>query len=263
MSKVAIVTGGSSGIGLCTVLALRSAGCQVYELSRRDVDIPGVTHVRTDVSDEEQVRSAVRFVHEQESRIDILVNNAGFGISGAAEFTANEEAKSLLEVNLFGTVNATKAVAPFMRDAGSGRIVNISSFAALTPIPFQSWYSVSKAAINAYTMALANELSPFGVTVCAVMPGDTKTAFTESRRKSAIGDDIYSGRVGRSVGRMERDETNGMAPEGAAKFICRVALKKSVKPFYTIGMQYKFFALLVRILPSSAAKRIVGLMYSR
>ncbi|MCL1809608.1 MAG: SDR family oxidoreductase [Clostridiales bacterium] len=263
MSKVALVTGGSSGIGLCAAQELYASGCRVYEISRRDTKTLGVTHVQADVSDEEQVCRAVRFVYEKEGRLDILVNNAGFGISGIAEFTANADAVSLLDVNLFGTVNATKAVVPLMRDAGAGRIVNVSSFAALTPIPFQSWYSVSKAAVNAYTMAIACELSPFGISVCAVMPGDTKTAFTSARKKNSAGDNIYSGRESRSVSKMEQDETNGMSPECAARFISRIAIKKRVKPYYVIGVKYKFLALLVRLLPANAVKRIVGLMYAK
>lgn len=124
-------------------------------------------HLCCDVADERQVQATVREVWQKEGRIDLLVNNAGFGISGAAEFTENEDAKRLLNVNLFGVVNGCKAVLPLMRQQGSGRIVNVSSFAALTPIPFQAWYSVSKAAVSAYTAALRNEVAPFGVELCA------------------------------------------------------------------------------------------------
>ena len=80
----------------------------------------------------------------------------------------------------------------------------MSSIAAILPIPFQLWYSVSKAAINAYVLALQNELRPFGISVCAVMPGDISSGFTQARRKSDAGDDVYSGRIERSVAVMER-----------------------------------------------------------
>ena len=73
-----------------------------------------------------------------------------------------------------------RAVIPYLRQAGCGRIVNISSVAAPVPIPFQTYYSASKAAVNAYTLALANELRPYGVSVCAVMPGDIATGFTDT-----------------------------------------------------------------------------------
>ena len=86
-------------------------------------------------------------IADAEGRIDILVNCAGFGISGAVEFTDLSEAKRQMDVNFFGTVNVNKAVLPFMRKAGAGRIVNISSVAAVAHIPFQTYYSASKAAI--------------------------------------------------------------------------------------------------------------------
>jgi NAD(P)-dependent dehydrogenase (short-subunit alcohol dehydrogenase family) len=263
MSRVAIVTGGSSGIGLCTANALREAGCTVYEFSRRGHENPGVHHMSVDVSDEAQVKSAVEAVYAQEGRVDILINNAGFGISGASEFTENADAERLLDVNLFGAVNACKAVIPRMREQGGGRIVNLSSVAGMVAIPFQSWYSVSKYALTAYSQALANEVAPFGISVCAVMPGDIRTGFTAARRKSPVGDDVYGGRIGRSVATMEHDEQTGMAPESAGAFICRVALKKRVKPLCVIGAKYKFFSLLIKLLPCSLVKWIVGLMYAR
>ncbi len=190
MSKVAIVTGGTSGIGRETALALKADGYTVYELSRRAEGVEGLRHIPTDVTKEEMVNAAVARVMEEEGRVDVLVNNAGFGISGAVEFTRTEEAKRLFDANFFGMVNMNRAVIPVMRQQGGGRIVNLSSVAAPIPIPFQAYYSATKAAVNAYTMALANELRPFGVTVCAVQPGDIKTGFTAAREKVVEGDDV-------------------------------------------------------------------------
>ena len=160
--KVAVVTGGTSGIGRATALALKDAGCTVYELSRRAEGVEGLHHISADVTDESAVNDAVAQVIAAEGQIDILVNNAGFGISGAIEFTSTEDAKSLFDVNFFGMVNMNRAVVPLMREAGQGRIVNLSSVAAPVPIPFQAYYSATKAAVNAYTMALANELRQIG-----------------------------------------------------------------------------------------------------
>ena len=263
MSKVAIVTGGTSGIGRATALALKAAGCTVYELSRRAEGVEGLHHIAADVTKEETVRAAVAEVMAREGRIDILVNNAGFGISGAVEFTSTEDAKALFDVNFFGMVNLNRAVVPIMRAAGRGRIVNLSSVAAPVPIPFQTYYSATKAAVNAYTMALANELRPFGVSVCAVQPGDIKTGFTAAREKVMAGDDVYQGRIGRSVRRMEHDEQTGMDPARAGRFIANVAAKSTVKPLYTIGPDYKFFVFLVRILPGRLLNWMIGLLYAK
>ena len=262
MNKVAVVTGGSSGIGLNICRALADSGCTVYELSRRSHSQEGVTHISADVSDEKQVKAAIDRVAEEQGRIDILICNAGFGISGSAEFTENADAKKLLDVNLFGVVNAVKAAVPHMREAGGGRIVCTSSVAGVVSIPFQSWYSVSKAAINAYTGALCNELKPFGISVCAVMPGDTRTGFTDAREKSIAGDDIYGGRISRSVGKMENDERKGNSAERAGRYICGIALKPRVKPLYSIGFTHKFLTVLNQLLPSGLRSFLLGILYS-
>ena len=158
MSKVAVVTGGTSGIGKQTALALKAAGYTVYELSRRAQGVEGLHHLVADITREELVDAAIGEVLRQEGHIDVVVNNAGFGISGAIEFTKTEDAKRLFDADFFGMVNVNRAVIPHMRQAGAGRIVNLSSVAAAAPIPFQAYYSAAKAAVNSYTMALANEL---------------------------------------------------------------------------------------------------------
>ena len=264
MSKtVAIVTGGSSGIGLQTALALAERGCKVYEFSRHGADTPNVVHIPCDVSDEEQFAASVQRVMLWEGQIDILVNNAGFGISGAAEFTENAEAKRLLDVNLFGMVNGCKAVLPIMRRQGHGRIVNLSSVAAPCAIPFQAWYSVSKAAVSTYTAAVAGEVKPFGVSLTAVMPGDIRTGFTAARKKSPVGDDVYGGRIAKSVAVMEHDEQTGMDPAVAGACIASLALKKKVKQEYAIGFKYKLFCILARVLPCRMKNWIIGLLYAQ
>lgn len=165
------------------------------------------------------------------------------------------------DVNFFGMVNMNRAVIPFMRRAGGGRIVNISSVAAPIAIPFQAYYSAAKAAINSYTMALINEVRPYGISVCAVQPGDICTGFTGAREKSYAGDEIYSGRISRSVAVMEHDEQNGMKPETAAHLIATVASAKKVRPVYTIGFKYRLFCALVKILPAGLVSYIVGRIY--
>lgn len=259
----AVVTGGSSGIGQCTAKALAAGGYRVYDFSRHDAETAGIIHIRVDVTDESMVQRAVAQVLEQEGRIDLLVNCAGFGISGAVEFTELAEAKRQLDVNFFGMVNVTRAVLPAMRNAGRGRIINISSVAAAAAIPFQTFYSASKAAVNSYTCALANEVRPYGITVTAVQPGDIRTGFTGARLKLAQGDEAYDGRVSRSVARMERDEHNGMSPETAGAYICKLAQKRRVKPLYAIGFSYKCVCVLCKVLPCSVLNRLIGIIYAK
>lgn len=261
MSTVSVVTGGSSGIGrtVCTLLAQK--GHIVYELSRSGEDYDSVRHITTDVTNEFSVRAAVDTICQLEGHIDLLICNAGFGISGAVEAERVESAQHIFDVNFFGTVRAIRAVIPHMRSQHSGKIICLSSVAAPCAIPFQAYYSCTKSAINTLVCALRNELSQFGIKVCAVMPGDIKTGFTASREKNTALNDVYGGAVERAVTSMERDEQGGMSPECVASTLLRVAKKKNPRPLYTVGMKYKFFVFLVKILPLRLSNWIIGKMY--
>lgn len=262
MSSVAVVTGGSSGIGLAVCRELSARGCAVYELSRRlNPDCPA-KHISCDVADWQAVSAAVQAVADEQGRIDILVSNAGFGISGAVEFTEHEAAQRQMDVNFLGTAGAVRAVLPYMRAQGSGRIVCVSSVAAPIAIPFQAFYSASKAAINALVLALSGEVSPYGISICAVMPGDIKTGFTGAREKQHAGDEEYGGRISKSVAVMERDELGGMPPETAARRIAALALKKHVRPLYAVGLKYSLFVMLSRLLPAKLVARIAAGIYA-
>lgn len=263
MEKIAVVTGGTSGIGLCTARALAQRGCRVYAISRRGgEDAPGIRNIRADVTDEAQIAAAAEQIMQEAGRVDILINNAGFGISGAVEFTDTEEAKRQFDVNFFGMVRVNKVFLPILRKQGGGRIVNISSVAAPIPIPFQTYYSAAKAAIDSYTMALANEVRPFGITVCAVRPGDIRTGFTAARAKSVEGDDVYHGRISRSVSRMEKDEQGGMDPQKAGDYVCKMAMKAHPKPLTAIRLDYQFFCFLAKVLPCRLLNRLIGMLYA-
>ena len=274
--KVAVVTGAARGIGKAIALQFAREGADVAftdlaidengKAAEAEIAALGVKArgYASNAADFEQTHKVIDEILKEFGRIDILVNNAGFGISGAVEFTSTEDAKSLFDVNFFGMVNMNRQVVPIMREAGHGRIVNLSSVAAPVPIPFQTYYSATKAAVNAYTMALANELRPFGVTVCAVMPGDIHTGFTAARRKIGEGDDIYQGRISRSVARMEHDEETGMDPARAGGYVARVALREgSHHPLYAIRIDYKFFVFLTKVLPAGALNRLVYLIYGK
>ncbi len=263
MSQVAVVTGGTSGIGRATALALKGMGCTVYELSRRSQGVDGIFHICADVTKEEQVNAAVEEIIAREGKIDILINNAGFGISGAVEFTETEAAQRLFDVNFFGMVRMNHAVLPHMRKAGKGRIVNLSSVAAPVPIPFQAYYSCSKAAVNDYTLALANEVRPFDIQVCCVQPGDIHTGFTAAREKFVQGDDVYGGRISRSVSTMEHDEQTGMSPEQAGRYVARIATRPLLRPINTIGFAYKCATLVPKLLPARFYNWLIGKIYAK
>lgn len=263
MGKIVINTGGTSGIGLETARFLANKGCKVCELSRRENGTDVAVHIQANVTDENQVRNAVESILRQEGHIDIVINNAGFGISGAIEYTDTEEAIRQFDVNFFGMVRVNRAVLPIMHRQGHGRIINMSSVAAPIAIPFQAYYSASKAAVRTYTMALQSEVKPYGIEVCAIMPGDVATGFTAARRKNPAGDDEYGGRISRSVAVMEHDEQTGITAESAGAFVAEKALQKKVPVLCTLGGKYKFFVFLTRLLPNRVLVDLVGQIYAK
>lgn len=262
MTKVIAITGASSGIGKETASLFLAKGWQVYNLSRSASKETGITDLATDVTSQDQVAAAFAHIQEKSGRLDLLVNNAGFGISGAVEFTELSAAQAQFDVNFFGTFNCIKASLPMLRE-NKGRIICISSAAAVFAIPFQSFYSATKAATNILASALANELKSFGVSVCALQLGDVKTGFTAARAKSVAGDDIYGGAIRRSVAVMERDEQKGMSSSTIAAAIYKVAERRRVKPIYTVGASYKLLVSLSKPLPNSLVNTIIGKLYVR
>ena len=260
-NKVAVVTGGTSGIGRATALALKDAGCTVYELSRRAQGVEGLHHISADVTDQQAVNDAVAQIMAAEGHIDVLVNNAGFGISGAIEFTDMDEIRRQFDVNFFGMVRCIQAVLPAMREAHGGCILNLSSVAGVLPIPFQSFYSAVKASVNALTLTLQNELRPYGVRVAAMLPGDVKTGFTAAREKNCKGAEVYPVLL-RSVSTMEHDEQNGMSPARIADRLYRISRKRNPKGLYSCGIQYQACLLLGKLLPVRLYNWILAKMYA-
>ena len=259
--KTLVISGGSSGIGKSTALLFAERGWRVFELSRHGASQDGITHVDCDVTSEASTRKAVAEVLQQTDRIDVVISNAGFGISGAVEFTDIKEAERQMDVNFLGAVRFTQAVLPQLRQQGFGRIIYTSSVAAVLAVPYQSFYSASKAAINALALALANEVREFGIRVSVMMPGDVSTGFTDARAKSSAGEEVYR-HAAKAVKSMERDERGGMNPKQMAALFWHIATCKSPRPQYVGGYSYRVLCLLDRILPKRLVNWIEYKVYS-
>ncbi|MBQ2540122.1 MAG: SDR family oxidoreductase [Paludibacteraceae bacterium] len=263
-----VLTGGSSGIGKATATLFAERGWRVFELSRRDVQrdkVQGtkeaITHITCDVTSEDSCRAAIAEVLKQTERIDVVISNAGFGISGAIEFTDICEAERQMDVNFMGAVRLTQAVLPQLRKQHAGRIIYTSSVAAILAVPYQSFYSASKAAINAFALALGNEVRELGISVSVMMPGDVQTGFTDARRKSSAGEEVYTG-ARKAITSMERDERSGMSPMQMARLFYHIATCLSPRPQYVGGLSYRVLCLLERILPKRFVNWIEYKVYS-
>ena len=260
--RIVVITGASSGIGLETAKYFAQNGDIVYGLARRKIENDGIKSIICDITKTENIKIAINTIFEKEKRIDILVNNAGFGISGSVENQKTEDIKSIFEVNFFGAVKITQEVLPIMRKQGYGKIFNTGSVAGVIPIPFQSFYSATKASIDIWGKALALEVMSYGVHVCTMLVGDTKTGFTAERQKSnANAEGDYSKVVKKSIGKMEHDEQNGKPPITVAKAIYKLSLKRKIPATKAVGFSYKFICCLQKILPQKFMMWVVKKMY--
>jgi len=195
VTKVALITGASSGIGEETVKGLLEAGYVVYAGARRIDRMQtlagvGARLMSLDVSDEASISAAVKKIVDETGRIDVLVNNAGYGSYGALEDVPQEEARRQFEVNLFGLARLIQLALPTMRAQRAGTIVNVSSIGGVFGEPFGSWYHATKFAVEGLSDSLRMELHPFGIHVVVIQPGAITTEWNAIAREGLL---KYSG----------------------------------------------------------------------
>lgn len=190
MTKVAIITGISSGMGHAAALYFKENGFEVYGGARRmkrmeDLAEQGIHVQELDMTDKLSIRQLVDHTVKEQGQIDVLINNAGYGEYGPLEEVPTEDAKRQFEVNLFGANEITQFVLPIMRNQGYGRIVNISSIGGDLYTPLGGWYHATKAGIDMWSDVLDMEVKPFGIRSVVVQPGGTDTEWGSVALKNA------------------------------------------------------------------------------
>ncbi|HEY9619780.1 MAG TPA: oxidoreductase [Crinalium sp.] len=188
--KVWFITGASRGFGLEIARAALASGDNVVATVRSKPEQlvtalhnhPDLYVVQMDITQEDQVQAAVKQGTDRFGRIDVLVNNAGFGMVTAIEEASDAEVRKLYDTNVFGLLNVTRAMLPYLRQQKSGHIINISSLFGYGAVPGWGLYGSTKFAIEGLSKGLAVELAPLGIYVTAVAPGLFTTDFlsTES-----------------------------------------------------------------------------------
>ncbi len=184
--QVAIVTGGSRGLGLAISRELASHGCRLAICARNDLELARaraelerngaeVLAVPCDVTDRDQVAAMVEMVTTRYGGIDILVNNAGIMVVAPVEAVTHDDLERVMATNFWGTVNPTLAVLPGMRARGAGRIVNITSIGGKVPVPHMLPYTCAKFGAVGFSSGLRAELLDTGITVTTVVPGLMRT----------------------------------------------------------------------------------------
>jgi NAD(P)-dependent dehydrogenase (short-subunit alcohol dehydrogenase family) len=189
MTKVAVVTGSSTGIGYETSLLLARNQITTYATMRNMSKSNGLREIASkeqiplsvaqlDVNDNSSVDSSIENIVRENGRIDILVNNAGYDLFGPLEESSIEEIKQQFETNVFGVIRTTKAVIPTMRKQGDGTIINISSVGGKVGLlPFTTAYHASKFAIEGFTESLRQELADFNINIILIEPGNISSNF--------------------------------------------------------------------------------------
>jgi NAD(P)-dependent dehydrogenase (short-subunit alcohol dehydrogenase family) len=189
--RVALVTGGSSGIGERTAIRLKEAGFTTYAVARRvdrmrDLERAGVGTFAMDVTDDASMTSGIGRIVGEHGRLDVLVNNAGYGSYGAVENVPIDEARRQFEVNVFGAARLTQLVTPGMRERGAGRIINVSSIGGKFYEPLGAWYHATKFAVEGFSDSLRLELAPYGIRVVIVEPGPVRTEWNAIARSRTV-----------------------------------------------------------------------------
>jgi len=194
--QVAIITGGAKGIGkgVGEIFCKHGASVVLWDVleegkqtAQSISDIGGnIAFRKTDVTNREEVKKAAQEVVDQHGKIDILINNAGILRDRSFLKMEDEEWDAVINVNLTGIYNATKAVLPFMREKGYGRIVSASSINGVLGAFGQTNYAASKAGIIGFTKALAKEVGKYGITANAVAPGFIETDMTASMPQGVV-----------------------------------------------------------------------------
>ena len=199
--KNAIITGSSSGFGYLTALSLARKGYKVWATMRnpegknaakkaellkiaKDENLQIVVQ-ELDVTSDKSVENAINSIVKEDGKVDALVNNAGVMYVGISEAYSIDQVKAQMDVNFYGIVRTTQAVAPHMRNAKEGIIINVTSLAGRLSFPYFGIYCASKHAVEAYSQSLRYELAPFGVDVSIVEPGPFGTNLLFSGPKEA------------------------------------------------------------------------------
>lgn len=273
-SRVALVTGASSGFGLLASVELALRGYTVvasmrdpdgrFERLREAAAREGVERrivpARLDVADASRAEAVVSETIAAYGRIDVLLNNAGYAQGGFVEDVSLEALRAQFETNVWGTIHLTKAALPHMRARRSGKIINMSSVSGLVGIPGFAPYAASKFAIEGFSEALRHEMRPHGVFVVLVEPASYRTDIWEKGFQAMAGgpDSAHANALSRMRGLAERSARGGGDPRDVARLVGRIADARRPKLRYVIPRSAGLLSGAKHALPWSWFEAAVG-----
>jgi NAD(P)-dependent dehydrogenase (short-subunit alcohol dehydrogenase family) len=254
-SRTALVTGASRGIGRAIAAALARRGWDVVGTSRTPAEAPGVRMEALDLADEASIQALASSLGD----LDLIVHNAGGSQIGPIEEVPVEAIRALFERNLFGAVRLTQLLLPRMRARGSGRILFVSSFAGVTPVPFLSIYAATKAALIAVGRGLRQEVRASGILVSVIAPFDIHTSIP--LELSYRPDSPYLAGVRRVREVRDRSLAEGPEPDVVANLVLKIVGQRRPRAFYPAGRRAGLQAFLLKHLPDGLVERIVRRMF--
>lgn len=261
MSKVILITGGSSGIGKSIGEYLLQKGCVVYGTSRNPERYSSSSFnlLKLDVSDTFSIKETITTILDQHGRLDVLINNAGAGITGPIEEIPDVEIQRNFETNFFGPIRVIKAVLPQMRKQKSGLIINVTSIAGYMGLPYRGVYSASKGALELLTEAFRMELKDFNIQMTNVAPGDFATNIAAGRYHAPVlNDSPYKKPYGATLDLMNAHVSDGKDPKIMANAIYKIINTPHPKGHYKVGeFMQKFSIILKRVLPDKIYEKML------
>jgi NAD(P)-dependent dehydrogenase (short-subunit alcohol dehydrogenase family) len=261
MSKVVLITGGSSGIGKSIGEYLTEKGFMVYGTSRKPENYKESKFpiLELDVKNTQTIQQTVKAIIDIEGKLDVVINNAGAGITGAIEEIPETEIRANFDTNFFGPINVIKAVLPQMRKQHSGLIINITSIAGYMGLPYRGVYSASKGALELLTEAFRMELKDFNIKMTNIAPGDFATNIAAGRYHAPLLENSpYKKPYGDTLNVMNAHVDNGSDPNMMAQAVLKVINSENPKVHYKVGeFMQKFSIVLKRILPDTVYEKLL------
>lgn len=237
--KKVLLTGASTGIGLAIVRQLLVRGHEVWAASRQPPILPGIHPVKVDLLHDD-ITGALRDVPP----VDVLINNAGTGLFGATEELTEADVRAQFQLLFYAPLQLIQWALPAMRARQTGRIINITSLAAVLPVPFMAPYNAAKAALSASTASLRLELAGTGIRVIEIQPADINTGFHQSTKKI--------GAAGQSAWEtQQRNMAAAPGPECVAQTVLHSVHARHPAPVMVVGgfFQAKLAPVGVKLLP--------------
>ena len=248
MSKVVLITGATSGMGKLTAETLSKAGYIVYAGTRDENSSTcrdNLKEIYIDVTKTDSINNAVKTIVENEGKIDVLVNNAGYGLLSTVEDGTDEEMFEQFDVNVFGLLKTTRAVIPYMREAKSGVIINISSFLGKMGLPLLTHYNASKYAVEGIVDSLRFEMNLYNVRVHSIESGLFGTNFVAkglvANTKTTSEDSPYKDLVAHFVPIVAKAINEGPSPQPIADAVKNIIENEDADIFVPVGAEAETF----------------------